>query len=448
MTAKRGRAPVDLDFLPSALEIQESPPSPAGRLVGWLIITIFILSIGWSVLGQVDIVAVGQGRIIPSARVKVVQPFETGVVKRSLVREGELVRAGQVLVELDSTLAAAEVEQLESKLLSSRLEQSRLTALLEAISTEETSSPGLTSPPGATLEQIQRQELRTRQALAAYRATLESSRQNERRQTADLAVTRSHLGQLDATIPLISEQSASIKQLVDNNLAARTQWLDLERERIVQIEERKRSKSRVLMARASIESLRDEREIYVAEYRATLLSELTELDNAVASYSKELSKARRLEELHHLTAPVSGVVNRLRVHTIGGVVTSAQPLMSIVPANPTLVAEAWIRNKDIGFVSEHQAVSVKVDAFPFTKYGLIEGTITQLSTDAVHDEKQGWVYAAYVALDQSSVDIGGKEVPLSPGMTVTVEVKVGKRRLIEFLLSPLIRGFKETARER
>ena len=447
MTAKRGREPADLEFLPSALEIQESPPSPAGRLVGWLIIAIFTLSVGWSVLGRVDIVAIAQGKIIPSTRVKIVQPFETGVVKRSLVREGESVAAGQVVLELDSTLAAAEVEQLESELLSSRLEQSRLNALLEAISTAET-SPGLTPPAGATTDQIQRQEVHRRQALAVYRATLASSRQNELLQTADLAVTRSHLGQLNATIPLITEQSASIKKLVDNNLAARTQWLDLERERIAQIEERKRSKSRILMARAKIESLKDEREIYMAKYRATLLSELTELDNALASYTKELSKARRLEELHHLTAPVSGVVNQLRVHTVGGVVTSAQPLMSIVPSNPTLVAEAWIPNKDIGFVSERQRVSVKVDAFPFTKYGLIEGTITHLSNDAVHDDKRGWVYAAYVALDRSFVDVGDKSVPLSPGMTVTVEVKVGQRRLIEFLLSPLIRGIKETARER
>ena len=247
---------------------------------------------------------------------------------------------------------------------------------------------------------------------------------------------------------MIDEQTLSIKKLVENNLAPRMQWLDLERERIEQVEERERSKSRLLMTEASIESLRDERNIYVAKYHAALLGELTDLENRAATYVEELTKAKKREQLHYLTAPVSGIVNQLRTHTVGGVVTVAEPLMSIVPSNSTLVAEAWIQNKDIGFVHEGQLVSIKIDAFPFTRYGLINGEITRISEDAVHDEKLGWSYAAYISLEHSSVRVGGKDVPLSPGMTLTAEVKVGKRRLIEFLLSPLIRGMKEAARER
>lgn len=447
MTVKPRTQGVDLEFLPATLEIQETPPSPVGRLVGWSIITMFALSIGWSIVGRLDIVAVAHGKIIPDGRVKVVQPFETGVVKRKLVREGETVEAGQLLLELDTTLATAEVARLENTLLSTRLEQSRVSALLAAIHAED---GNLVHPPpsGASPVQIQRQQFRLREALAEYHATLGSSRQIERRHQADLAVTRSHLGQLNATIPLIDEQTLSIKKLVESNLAPRMQWLDLERERIEQVEERERSKSRLLMTEASIESLKDERNIYIAKHHAALLGELTDLENRAATYVKELTKAKKREQLHYLTAPVSGVVNQLRAHTVGGVVTTAEPVMSIVPSNPTLVAEAWVQNKDIGFVHEGQLVSIKIDAFPFTRYGLINGEIIRVSEDAVHDEKLGWNYAAYISLERSSVRVGGKDIPLSPGMTLSAEVKVGKRRLIEFLLSPLIRGMKEAARER
>ena len=439
--------PADLEFLPAALAIQESPPSPLGHTVVWFIIGVFTLSVIWAVVGQVDIVAIGHGKIIPSDRVKVVQPFETGIVKRSLVLEGEAVMAGQLLVELDTTVASAEVECLEHALLAIRLEHRRISALLAAIANPD-SEARFSPPSGASSANVRRQQFLLTEALTEYRATLESSLNLERRHLADLAVSRSHLNQLDATIPLITEQTDSVKTLVDNNLAARVQWLDLERERIEQVEERKRAASRLLMANASIESLREERKIYKARYHTGLLSELTDLENSAAAHSKELTKAAKRKALHYLRAPVTGVVNQLRVHTIGGVVTSAQPLMSIVPSHPLLVAEAWIENKDIGFVKEHQAVSLKVDAFPFTKYGLIEGEITHLSDDAVLDETRGWVYAAYIALERSSIYVVDKNVPLSPGMTVTAEVKVGKRRLIEFLLTPLIRGFKEVARER
>ena len=437
----------DLEFLPATLEIQETPPSPAGRVIGWSIITMFVLSITWSIVGRLDIVAVAQGKIIPNGRVKVVQPFETGVVKRNLVREGEMVAAGQLLMELDATLAAAEVARLTNTLLSTRLEQSRVSALLAAIGAGDGRAV-FSPPPGASADQIQRQRYRLREALAEYQATLGSSRQIERRHQADLAVTRSHLSQLNATIPLIVEQTLSIKKLMENNLAPRMRWLDLERERIEQVEERERSKNRLLMTEASIESLKDERDIYIAKYHAALLGELTDLENRAATYVEEVIKAKTREQRHFLTAPVSGVVDQLRVHTVGGVVTAAEPVMSIVPSNPTLVAEAWIQNKDIGFVHEGQSVSVKIDAFPFTRYGLIEGEITRLSQDAVHNEQLGWSYAAYISLQRSDIRVAGKPVPLSPGMTLTAEVKIGKRRLIEFLLSPLIRGMKEAARER
>ena len=149
-----------------------------------------------------------------------------------------------------------------------------------------------------------------------------------------------------------------------------------------------------------------------------------------------------------LTAPIDGVVQQLSVHTIGGVVTPAQQLMVIAPKEGQLEIEAWIENKDIGFVKEGQAAEIKVEAFPFTKYGVIDGKLLHVSHDAVPLDKVGYVYSARVDMEQTSIDVGDKQIRLSPGMNVAVEVRTGQRRVIEYFLSPILRGFKETARER
>ena len=149
-----------------------------------------------------------------------------------------------------------------------------------------------------------------------------------------------------------------------------------------------------------------------------------------------------------MTAPISGVIQQLAVHTVGGVVTPAQELMRVVPQDDRLEVEAWIQNKDIGFVEEGDAVEVKVDAFPFTKYGTVPGTLDELSNDAISDKELGAVYAAQVALAAASIQVEDKHLDLSAGMTVTVEVKTGERRIIEYLLSPLLRYRQESIRER
>lgn len=149
-----------------------------------------------------------------------------------------------------------------------------------------------------------------------------------------------------------------------------------------------------------------------------------------------------------LAAPVDGIVQQLAIHTIGGVVTPAQPLMVIVPESQKLEIEAMVLNKDIGFVSANQPAEIKLEAFPFTKYGIIDGTVSQVSSDAIQDEKQGLVYAARIAMTQSSINVDGKQVNLSPGMAVTTEIKTGKRRIIEYLLGPVLQYRQESLRER
>lgn len=436
-----------LEFLPAALELQETPPSPVGRAIGWSIVLFFCIAVTWAFVGEVDIVSVAHGKIVSSGRVKVVQPLETSMVKRILVQEGQSVEAGEVLVELDTTIATADRARLSGEWLAAQLEAGRIDALLIAITTPE-AAPAIRAVPGATSRQLSLQQSRIDTSYAEYLAGISSSDQEVQGQRAELKTTRARIALLTATIPLVSEQAMSVKQLADQNLAPRGQWLQLERERIEQVHQKTIHTDQLAVIEAHVARLEARRAGYEAQFKTRLLSELAEVEIKIAVLEQELVKASKRQTFQHLTSPTSGVVQQLAIHTVGGVVTPAQELMLIVPSNETLLAEAWVENKDIGFVNEKQIAEVKVDAFPFTKYGTIDAQIANLSNDAVPNEKLGLAYAAQVTLERAAINVDGKEVNLSPGMSVTVEIKIGKRRLIEFLMSPLLRGVKESARER
>ena len=444
MTAHRTNSSA-LEFLPAAMEVEETPPSPAGRGIIWAIVIFFAVAVAWACVGHLDIVSVAHGKIIPSGRVKVIQPLESGVVSKILVADGQTVAAGDVLLELDTTVAEAEQQRLEEELLTVELDQARIRAILAAVATGTVS---IDSPPGVSSAQLELQESRLYNAYAHYQASISALRQGEIRGRAEYGATQSRIAQLSATIPLTTEQAESVNQLVVQQLAARTRWLDLERERIEQVKERDIQRHQLRMIEASIERIRQNRVVYNAQFEAEHLEELSASEMRATSLKKELIKAEQRNTLQHLRTPIAGVVQQLAVHTIGGVVTPAQPVMVIVPKDQTLLAEAWVKNRDVGFVNRAQRAEIKVDAFPFTRYGTIDGEIVNLSSDAVPNEELGPVYVAQVSLEKSSILVEGKEVGLAPGMAITVEVRTGERRLIEFLLSPLLKGLKESARER
>ncbi len=192
-----------------------------------------------------------------------------------------------------------------------------------------------------------------------------------------------------------------------------------------------------------------QRAALAAETRRATLDRLREAEQKMDALAQEQIKADSRSGLMRLTAPVAGTVQQLAVHTVGGVVTPAQPLLVIVPGDNPLEVEAFfVENKDIGFVRAGQTAEVKVETFNFTKYGTLRGTVTQVSGDAIQDEKRGLVYAARVKLDRTTLNVDGKTVSLSPGMAVTAEIKTGKRRVIEYFLSPLMQVGDESLRER
>jgi hemolysin D len=446
----------ETDFLPAALEIQEKPPSPAGRAIVWSVMAFFTIAVVWAMVGEIDIVATAQGKIIPSGRVKVIQPVDFGVVRHIPVKEGQHVKAGDLLIELDPTSTQADLGRLEMELLAARLDEARYRQLKQLTDGESgvkaSSGLALQLPAplarevGAGVISLQNQMLSSewsehRARLAALDSTIESRQ-------ADLAATRNEVKKLEGTLPLISRRANVLKGLVAKKLSAEQAWLELEEKRVIQQHELAMVNNRCSQVESSIREALQQRQALGSEFRRRLLSSLSETRRRIDQLHQEQVKATQLNELQRLTAPVSGVVQQLAVHTIGGVVTPAQELMKIVPESEILEVEAWILNKDIGFVDEGQAVEVKIETFPFTRYGTIDAEMVDVSNDAVTDEENGLVYAGRLLMQKSAIQIGEKLVNLTPGMAVTVEIKTGKRRLIEYVLSPLLRYRQESLGER
>ncbi len=436
------------EFLPAALEVVETPPSPIGRTILWMIMAFFTIAVIWSMLGEVDIVAVAPGKIIPSGRVKVIQPLEAGVVKRIAIEEGQHVKQGQLLIELDSTTTGADRERLIAEREAAILDQARLNALLASI--EQGQSASITEYL-ATKHDTQKILLFQNQhdrAFQDYTAQVASLKQEIKQREAELAAARNRIEQLTSTIPLITERSDALKKMVKDGLGSRNQWLELEEERIGQVKERDIQRNNLNSTKAAIASLNERLTALKAQTEANFYGELTQVNTRIDIYDQELIKAEQRNTLQQLKSPINGVVQQLAIHTIGGVVTPAQELMTIVPDDEQIEVEAWIQNKDIGFVKEGQIAEVKIEAFPFTKYGTIDAVIKTISDDAVTDEDKGLIYNSRVTIKQSTIQIEERVVRLSPGMAVTVETKTGKRKLIEFLMSPLLRYKDESVRER
>ena len=375
VTVPQGR---ELEFLPAVLEIQDSPPSPAGRAIIFIIIGVFSAALLWSVFGHIDIVAVAQGKIIPSDYSKVIQPLESGIIKKIHVRDGQHVKKNDVLIELDTTTTGADRERFSNEYLAAQTEIARLRALL-------TDQNNFQPPKGTNPVFVNIQRDRLRDQLAEFRA--------------------------------LQHQAEAYKSLYDKQLVSKMQYLEAERARAQKAQEH--------------------------------AAALAEAETRAHSLAQELAKAENRTSQQTLTTPIDGVVQQLAVHTVGGVVTPAQQLMVIAPREGLLEVEAWVDNKDIGFVNPEQQAEIKVEAFPFTRYGTIEGKILTLSKDAVPVEKVGLVYAARVSMNRSTIRVeNDKEVYLSPGMNVSVEIKTGRRRLIEYFLSPLLQASRESIRER
>jgi len=435
----------EADFLPAALEILEKPASPIGRTMILLIIAFFTIALLWSVFGRVDVVATAQGKIIPHGNIKVIQPAELGIVQAIHVENGQRVKAGDQLIDLDSTISGADEQRASRELQVARVAKARADALLRGLDNQQAT---FILPEGINPQISATQQRLVDSQLAEYQASIQSAQEQQKERQAELAVVKQQITKLTETVPLLEEQVQARAELVEKGLSPRFQYLEYQERLLGQKRDLIMQEDELDKVQASIRAVAEQQEQIRQEFRKNTLSQLAEAEDQIVALTQELTKAQMRRTMQSLKAPVDGVVQQLAIHTIGGVVNAGDPLMVVVPAGTTLMVEANVLNKDIGFVHAGQEVEVKLEAFPFTKYGVIHGKLEHLAQDAVADEQLGLIYPARITLEKDFITVRGKDVNLSPGMSLSAEIKTGKRRLIEFILSPLLRYKDESMRER
>ena len=436
----------EAQFLPATLALRDAPVHPAPRIALWLIMFFALIALLWSVFGRIDVVATAVGKIIPNDRTKVIQPMEIAVVKAIHVHDGQSVLAGQLLIELDATSANADSDRLRNEALTARLEALRAQALLEAMTAR--TLPRLNPMAGADADRLSAEQSQASGQHQEYLARQQQLQAEYLRRQAELQATQALVGKLEQTLPIARKRAEDYQKLLDENFISRHGYLEREQTRIEQTQDLVASRSKIEEIRAAMVETQRQQNTLAAETRRALLDQLNLSSQKAESLEQELLKAEQHGRLMQLTAPVAGTVQQLVVHTVGGVVTPAQALMMIVPQENELEVTAMLPNKDIGFVNPGQDAEVKVETFPFTRYGALPGKIIRVSSDAIQDEKLGLIYETRVKLRRNSLQVENKTVHISPGMAVTVEIKTGTRRIIEYFLSPLLQYSDESLRER
>jgi hemolysin D len=437
-------------FLPAALSLQDTPVHPAPRRLAYALIALFLIALAWSIFGQVDIVAVAPGKIIVSERTKIIQPLEVSVVKRVLVRDGDHVEAGQPLVELDPTMAIADRTNVHEQLKAAQSEVLRTRALLQALNSSEPRALdlGKAIPQGWTDEDLSSARAELNDEWSDITAKLAKAAAEINRRQAEIATAREVVTKLETTLPIARQREADFRQLADQGFMSSHANQDRTRERIEMERDLATQRARLAEANATLRESENTRAAYIAETKHSLRTREAAAELKRQQGTQDLAKAGQRERLTTLKAPVAGTVQQLATHTEGGVVTEAQPLMVIVPDGAQVTAEATLDNKDIGFVSPTQEAAIKLETFPYTRYGTVNATVKTVTADAVNDEKRGALFPVTLNLNSTTIDVDGKPIKLSPGMNLTAEIKTGKRRVIEFLLSPVQTATSESLRER
>ncbi|WP_415519761.1 MAG: HlyD family type I secretion periplasmic adaptor subunit [Desulfovibrio aminophilus] len=447
--------PRNNDFAPALLRIHESSPSPIGRLVLRVLAGLLGVLFLWSVLGKLDIVSVAEGKLVPHTFLKIVQPAESGIVREILVKEGQTVAAGQVLMRMDTAISEADIRSLEADYERKMLTLRRIDAELAAAPAFKAES----GDPPTLFTEIEAQFVANRAALEAALAE-ETSRLEKAKN--DLLATKEVRAKLADVLPYYQSQEAAFNKLAGEGYAGTLQASDKRRERVEKEQELRTQEHLIESAQAGVTESEKKVAQIVSDYRRRLHTERNEVQGQLEKLEQDIAKQEHRRDLLELKAPGDGIVKDLATHTVGTVTQPGTVLLTLVPLDEVLDAEVWIPNQDRGFVAPEQSVKLKFAAFPFQKYGMIEGVVERISADAADSSgttpqtnsvdrnarNTPLSYKAIVSLKKMSIAVDDHDQPLSAGMQVSAEILIGRRTVLEYLLSPVQKAVHESARER
>lgn len=442
---KRDR--LQYEFLPAAEEIVETPAAPLGALVVWLVTLLLIVALAWSYFGRIDIVAVANGKISTEGSTKIIQPAISGVVTNINVHEGQRVKKGETLLALDKTTAEKDVATANQSLNAARVERDILRRLAVGGNTDEIiNNADLPDETKAMLRQFAGSQT----ALSAARQQAVNGTISNYQQ--QLQFNQQVKNQLETNAQNLKNRKAEIEKQLPN--ANTVDKLRLQNE-LSNIDQRITSadsavlgqNQQLLQSQSALTQAQNQSQTQTAETNSAFSNQIITTEKRIIELENNLVKARQVLAQTTITAPVDGTVLSLTVKTIGGVVNAGQQLAQIVPEKVPLYVDAALDNQDVGFVKPGQRVVVKVATYPFQRYGYLEGTVENISPDAIQDDKKGLIYKAKIKLndDKSSKQ---NQLKLLPGMSVSAEITTGQRRIIEFFLDPLMTKADESLKVR
>jgi membrane fusion protein, hemolysin D len=434
------------EFLPAILQLQEEAPSPLPRIVLWTIVALAGAFALWASVGRLDVVAVAEGRLVPRSQLRIVQPAEGGVMRELLVKEGERVRAGQVLARMDVRAAEADAATARNEIATRRLQLRRIDAELAG----KPLARAPEDPPRLHAQAEAQREARVQ----SHEADLAEQRTAVARARREMQAATETQTKLAGALPVLQEQERAFEKLARDGYAGRLMVAQRSRERLDAEQDLRAQEHRVEGARAAIEQGERRMAQIVASYRAQLQSERVEAETQLARLEQELEKLAHRQRLAELRAPADGVVKDLATQTPGAVLAPGTVLMTLVPDGEALVAEVWLANQDAGFVTGGQSAKLKLASFPFQRYGMLDATVARVSADSseradgAKAASGAYAYRAQLEPLAQELRLGEARHALLPGMQLTAEIKLAERTVLEYLLSPVQKVASEAGRER
>ena len=435
----------ETEFLPAILEVTETPPSPTGRLIMWLILLLVVAVLAWSFLGHINEVAVASGKVIPSGQVKTVQVKNKGIVKEIRVEEGQLVQEGDILVVLDPTTTSADYDSLKKRAAYYKLDLQRLTAELTQQPFVPEEDPDLEAHDLAA-------ELALYQSRTSdYKTQRQSRLDIIEQKMARLQATQANYEKYAQVLAIEQEKEARLTDLMEQDAISEFQLLEQQSSTIQYEKNAQAELDSINSIKAEIAEAQQNLANVDASYHKDIMTAMVEAKKEYYTVTEAIKKADEDSRMATIYAPISGRVYNLNIHTLGGIVTDAQPLMQIVPEDVKLEFEVYADNKDIGFIKVGQEAEVKFETYNFQKFGMYKAEVMEISADAVNEPNNPQQDKKFkLILDPTSNDINvyGQPAKIEIGMSVSAEIKIKEKRIIDFFLDPFRRYTSEALRER
>ncbi|MEO8343703.1 MAG: HlyD family type I secretion periplasmic adaptor subunit [Gallionella sp.] len=445
-------SPEALDFAPGLLSIQESPPARLPRAMMYTVGVLFVILVLWAFFGKLDIIASAEGHLVPETYIKIVQPSDAGIVQEILVKEGEQVKQGQVLMRMDTQLAMADEKTIGNDLALRSLQLRRIDAELanKALARKRDDQNDL-------FHQIESQYHDHR---LSYTDALEQAQDALDKSQHEYYSAQEVLSKLQQITPILKQQADSYADMGKDGYVPQMSVLDKQRDYLEKSQDLRAQQSTVASLASAVKQAKKQIDQITSKYRSDLQNERVEAEGQHRKLEQDLLKQEHKSGLLELKASQSGIVKDIATHTIGTVVSPGTVLLSIVPENEPLVAEIMVKNDDVGFVYPHQKVKVKLAAYPFAEYGMLDGEVTRIQADSNNDTQaqtkdqskdrpvQPSVYKAIISLSSQVLESEGKQLKLVPGMQVIAEINQGNRTVMQYLLSPVRKTLAESGHER